>query len=293
MIWLIAAATGLCTATVVAWVVGRLAFVPAATAPLAAHPSLAHRMAGRLIALVARYSSPWLSPRGRRAIERRLTHAGMRYVVDAIHFHAAQCLCAGMLATTATAITALLLPAAPIATMIGLGMAGCALGAAMPRIWLRDRAKDRKRRIVRALPFMLDMTTLCVEAGLNLASALQQAAQKGPDGPLRDELRRLQGDIRTGMSRSQALRDMADRLDEPAVRTLVATLVQADALGMNLAPILRAQSDQRRTERFLHAEKLAMEAPVKMLLPLIAFIFPCTFMVIAFPIAVKLFEFSW
>ena len=62
-----------------------------------------------------------------------------------------------------------------------------------------------------------------------------------------------------------------------------ARMIQAEALGMNLGPILRAQAEQRRTERFTRAEKLAMEAPVKMLFPLIAFIFPCTFVVIAFP----------
>jgi tight adherence protein C len=93
--------------------------------------------------------------------------------------------------------------------------------------------------------------------------------------------------VRAGKPRIDALRSFSDRMNEPAVTHLVSAFAQADALGMNLGPILRAQSDQRRAERFARAEKLAMEAPVKLLFPLIAFIFPCTFAVLAFPIAMK------
>jgi tight adherence protein C len=84
-----------------------------------------------------------------------------------------------------------------------------------------------------------------------------------------------------------ALRDMADRLDYGPVSSLASALVQGELMGASLGPVLRTQADQRRTERFQRAEKLAMEAPVKMLGPLIMFIFPCTFVVIAFPIVVK------
>ena len=81
---------------------------------------------------------------------------------------------------------------------------------------------------------------------------------------------------------------MADRVQEPGVTNLVAAIVQAESMGMNLGPVLRAQAEQRRSERFIRAEKLAMQARVKMLFPLIAFIFPCTFIVLFFPIAMKL-----
>jgi tight adherence protein C len=76
-------------------------------------------------------------------------------------------------------------------------------------------------------------------------------------------------------------------MNEPSIVNLVSALIQAEATGMNLGPILRAQAEQRRAERFARAEKLAMEAPVKLLFPLIAFIFPCTFVVLGFPIAMK------
>ncbi len=250
-------------------------------------------LAWRLMSVAAYYCAPWISWRRRRHIEALLTQAGLRHVLDASHVLGVQVLLA--VAAVSMVLTAVFMLGLDV-TAKGLGFAAllaAMLGAGYPRLWLHDRIRQRAAAVLRALPFMLDMTTLCVEAGLNLAAALQQTAQKGPAGPLRDELRRVLGDIRTGVPRAQALRDMAERLNVAEMRSLVSALVQADALGMNLAPILRAQSDQRRTERFLKAEKLAMEAPVKMLFPLIAFIFPCTFVVIAFPIAVKLLDLAF
>jgi tight adherence protein C len=116
---------------------------------------------------------------------------------------------------------------------------------------------------------------------------MNQAVAKGPKGALRDEFMRVLRDIRAGKPRAEALRAKATRLNEPSINSFVTAVVQAESLGMSLGPVLRAQADQRRTERFLRAEKLAMEAPVKMLFPLIAFIFPCTFIVIGFPIVMK------
>ena len=80
---------------------------------------------------------------------------------------------------------------------------------------------------------------------------------------------------------------MAARLREPSITAFTTAVIQAESMGMSLGPVLRAQADQRRSERFLRAEKMAMEAPVKMLFPLIAFIFPCTFIVLFFPIVIK------
>ncbi len=144
--------------------------------------------------------------------------------------------------------------------------------------------------MLKSLPFFLDLFTLCVEAGLNLTGAFQQAVAKGPEGPMRDELQRVLRDVRAGKSRTDALRTFGDRLNEPAISHLVTAIIQAESLGMTLSPVLRAQSEQRRNERFARAEKAAMEAPVKLLLPLIAFIFPSTFFVIGFPIAMQFFR---
>lgn len=156
-----------------------------------------------------------------------------------------------------------------------------------PLIWIKDRVAARRNELLKTLPFFLDIITLCVEAGLNLQGAIQQSVNKGPQGMLREEFRRVLRDVRAGKSRAESLRAMADRLGEGSVTNFVSAVIQAESMGMNLGPVLRAQAEQRRSERFMRAEKLAMEAPVKMLFPLIAFIFPCTFIVLFFPIVMK------
>jgi tight adherence protein C len=147
--------------------------------------------------------------------------------------------------------------------------------------------------VLRELPFYLDVITLAVESGLNLGSALAQAVDKGPRGPLRIELGRVLRDLRAGRSRQEALRAMAERLAIPAIGSLVAALLVAEKQGVSLGPVLRAQAEQRRAERFLRAEKLAMEAPVKMLPPLLVFVFPCTFVMLLFPVASRLLQEGW
>ncbi|ETF02296.1 type II secretion protein F [Advenella kashmirensis W13003] len=165
-----------------------------------------------------------------------------------------------------------------------------AAGSALPLLWLRDRAQKRQDRVLRELPFFLDMTTLCVEAGLNLQGALHQTAELCPPGILRDELRYCLSEMRTGRPRVEALRAMGLRTGVVEVSHWVATIAQAEKMGMGLGPLLRSQSEQRRRERFNRAEKRALEAPVKMLLPLIFCIFPCTFIVLAFPVAMKILQ---
>jgi len=237
------------------------------------------------IGVLAGLAGRRMSWRSRRALTRRLQVAGLHRAIDASQLIGAQ-----LFAALVGGLVLGLFSAGQWGSALGVfvGLAGACAGALLPRMWLRDRMVARRRAVVRALPFALDMITLCVEAGLNLQGALQQAVARGPAGPLRDELRQVLGDMRAGMARAQALRALAGRIDEPAVRSLVAALVQAESMGMNLGALLRSQSDQRRSDRFLRAETLAMQAPVKMLLPLVVFIFPCTFLVIAFPIAVKL-----
>jgi len=286
-VWFIAVCAGVCVACGVA-LFARLLADPPAPVPGVEAPPRGFRLAWRLINAAGHYRAARLSWRARRGIEAELLRAGLRHALGAAQIAGAQAVCAIAAALAAGCLIGILgVAAAPaLAVMSGAAL----LGWFHPRIWLRERMRQRAALARRALPFVLDMTTLCVEAGLNLSMALQQTAAKAPPSPLRDELRRVLGDIRTGVARAQALRDMAGRLDLPEVRTWVGALAQADALGMSLAPILRAQSDQRRSERFLRAEKLAMEAPVKMLLPLIGCIFPCSFIVIGFPIAVQLLE---
>lgn len=161
-------------------------------------------------------------------------------------------------------------------------------GFFLPLISLNDRRKSREHKIVRALPIYLDYITMGVQAGLNFSGSLMQATEKGPEGPLKRELMIVQRDMRAGTSRLDALRNMAERLDIREITSLVSTIAQAERTGSDLGESLKVQADQRRTERFQRAEELALKAPVKLVFPLVAFIFPTTFIILMFPIAMKL-----
>lgn len=171
-----------------------------------------------------------------------------------------------------------------------LAMGGGAFGLGAPWLWVKERARKRQSGILRDLPFFLDMTTLCVEAGQNLQGALSHAAALGPPCVFREELRFSLNEMRTGRPKVDALRAMAVRIGTAEVNQFVSSIAQAESMGMGLGPLLRSQSRQRRQERFHRAEKLALEAPVKMLFPLVFCIFPCTFIVLAFPIAMKIID---
>jgi len=225
---------------------------------------------------------PLLSVAYRQKTQLLLRYAGLDYALSPEQFYATK-IVGG--ATCAALLQFLLAPRGG-ASLLWLAVV-FVCGYIYPDLWLRDQRESRQRRILKALPLYLDIVTLCVEAGLNLTSALTQAVQKGPANPLKQELERVLRDVRTGRPRADAFRGLAERLQMPAVSSVVSALITAERQGSALGPILRAQSQQRRNERFQRAEKLAMEAPVKMLFPLIAFIFPCTFAVIGFPIAVK------
>lgn len=161
------------------------------------------------------------------------------------------------------------------------------LGYFYPDVWLRDIRKKQVDAILRTLPSYLDFITMAVEAGLNFSGAIEQARRKAPPGPLVNEFGIVLRDMRSGVKRADALQRMAQRLDILEVTSFVNAVVQAEKMGSSLASVLRIQAEQRRNERFQRAEKKAMEAPVKLIGPLVIFIFPTTFIVLAFPIVMK------
>lgn len=158
------------------------------------------------------------------------------------------------------------------------------IGLFYPLIWVNDQVSKRHLQISRALPFNLDLLTLSVEAGLDFTAALAKVVEKGKQGPLREELALVLKQLKMGKTREEALKGMIARVDLPALSQFVTALIQADKMGTSLGKVLRIQSTQLRIERTQRAEKLANEAPVKMLFPLIACIFPTVFMVLFGPI---------
>ncbi len=174
------------------------------------------------------------------------------------------------------------------AVSAGLNPAWCLVGFLVglfyPLIWTNDQVKKRHLQISRALPFSLDLLTLSVEAGLDFTAALAKVVEKGKNGPLRDEFQIVLKQLKMGKTREEALKSMIARVDLPSLTQFVTALVQADKMGTSLGKVLRIQSTQLRIDRTQRAEKLAGEAPVKMLFPLIACIFPTVFMVLFGPI---------
>lgn len=258
-------------------------------------PPLGFRLGWLLIQWLSRIIP--LSAKRQTAWQQRLRKAGLDYALRPEQFLAGRWLCAALVAALACwalhTFDAAGVARFKSATYLETGVIGMLLGWIYPTLWLKDKLKQRRNAMLKSLPFYLDIITLCVEAGLNLQGALNQAVEKGPKGVLLDEFRRVLRDIRAGKARVVSLRAMAERLGEASISNFISAVIQAEKMGMNLGPVLRAQADQRRMERFLRAEKLAMEAPVKLLFPLIAFIFPCTFIVLFFPLAMKFMQSGW
>ena len=157
-----------------------------------------------------------------------------------------------------------------------------------PAAWLRREGAKRSAAILKALPFTLDLLTLSVEAGLDFMTALRRATERPVADPLTEELLRVVRATQLGATRREALQAMARRVPLPDVRAVVGALVQADELGVSLGSILRIQAEQARSRRFERAEKLANEAPVKLLAPLVLFIFPSVFLVLLGPVLYRM-----
>lgn len=181
--------------------------------------------------------------------------------------------------------------AAPWTASVG-GWVSCAslFGFLAGGIWLRRKMRAMEAQICRDLPAYLDLLTVCVEAGSTLTSAMRMIVERAPQSALRAYFERVLRAVRSGQLRADALTEAARSYGSQRLSTLASALAHAEASGMNIGQILRAQSEQRSEERFLRAEKLALEAPVKMLGPLIFCIFPCTFIVLAVPITYRILE---
>ncbi len=170
----------------------------------------------------------------------------------------------------------------------GNGLSGLLLWFALacyPSVWLKKIVAKRHLSILKSLPNVLDLLTLSVEAGKDFLTALRDILARRKNDPLGEELSRALHEIQLGKSRTVALKEMSDRVRQPELASVVNAIVQADELGVSIGQLLRLQGDQLRNKRFVRAEKLANEAPVKILFPVVVFIFPCVFIILIGPIA--------
>jgi tight adherence protein C len=166
------------------------------------------------------------------------------------------------------------------------------IGWVAPRLFVSSRVLARRTEIQKALPDALDLMVVCVESGMGVNQALVHVSEEiGPvSRAMRSELALVNLEIRTGTPRDEALRHLADRTDLPDVRSLVAMLVQTDRFGTSIARSLRVHAETMRTRRRQRAEEAAAKTTIKLVFPLVLFIFPAMFVVILGPALLHIIE---
>lgn len=248
-------------------------------------PALGFRIVWPVIKIFDHYCSKIYSPDRHELASSKLMEAGLEFTLTSGQFIASR-------SVSALAMTLL--------CFLGLALLDSSLyfilvivfpwGYIYPNLWINRVIASRRRRMDKDLPFYLDVVTLSVESGTNLTGALTQAVQKAPESPLRHEFNRVLRDVRAGKTRADALRELSDRAGNKSLSSVISGMIQAERSGASLGPVLRAQANQLRSARFAMAEKKAMEAPVRLLGPLVLFIFPTTFVVLGFLVLSKMLQ---
>lgn len=231
----------------------------------------------KLIPLIAAWQAAWISQSWALRVEKQLALLPKWQGRKAGEWLAAKelCLAAGLLIG----------PALGAGWVLSLGMGAAAF--VLPDLWLKEKVRAVRRGIMRELPDTLDLLAACVEAGLGMEQAINVLLERGRRGLIFHEFNEMMRTIRMGRSRRDALRILSRRVDDPDFSTFITALVQAERLGVSIGAALKTQAGQLRTKRFQQIEKLALEAPVKLLFPLIVFIFPVVFIVLFGPIIIR------
>lgn len=172
-------------------------------------------------------------------------------------------------------------------SMFFLSLAEIGIGLVLPDLILSKKAADRQKKITNSLPDVIDLLTVSVEAGLGFDGALAKVIDKMP-GPLAVEFDNVLQEVKVGKQKRDALRDMADRVCVQDLTSFIGSVIQAEQFGVSIGNVLRIQSEQMRQKRKQRAQEKAMKAPVKMLIPMVLFIFPTIFSVLIGPIAIKI-----
>ena len=175
---------------------------------------------------------------------------------------------------------------------VGLAVLIALVGFYLPDLWLTIKSNSRREKLLEGIPDALDLLVVCVEAGMGLDGAIHRVAEETTltNPILSDEFKLLNLELRAGKSRQDALRNLALRTNIDAMNSLVTLLIQTDKFGTSVAKALQVFSDLFRTQRYQKAEEFAAKMPVKLIFPLILFIFPSLFVVILGPAAIRIYE---
>ncbi len=229
-------------------------------------------------------ANPYLS-----AIRLRLRQAGMLGRCAPAEFVAVQELVG--LAALALGLLLVLFPGTGVnenpLTALAFLLVLAVFAAMAPLMPVDSAAARRRREITQNWPFLLDLLTISVESGIDIVTAIRRVLATSPLNAMTEELVQFTNEINLGKSRAEALRDLAERIQVPMVTAVLAMIAQAERLGTPLAPVLRVQAQEFRQKRSAYVEKLAMEAPVKMLFPLLVCIFPAILIVLLGPVLIQ------
>ncbi len=238
-------------------------------------------LTGSLAARLTRFTPKAI----RRLVEEKLAAAGGLGGMGANEF----LLLSVFLAIALPMLTTLMSTAADAAAnkVVAFALYAFAVGIYLPFFLLNRKIKNRRHSMVRDLPDVLDLLTVSVEAGLGFDGALHKLSEK-MKGALVEEFTRLLNEMRVGVPRRSALLAMANRCNLEDVSVFTTSLVQADQLGVGIGNVLRVQSAAMREKRRQRAQEMAMKAPVKMLLPLVLFIFPTIFVILLGPALIQM-----
>ncbi|MCS7051165.1 MAG: type II secretion system F family protein, partial [Thermomicrobium sp.] len=221
-----------------------------------------HRVLFPLLERFARIALRFAPGASLEAVERRLGEAGLDGSLRPMTFLGLR-LSLALVLGLASALP-ILSSDAPALYRFGLPVSMTLLGWVLPNVWLSRRIAERKRAIQRALPDAIDLLVISVEAGLGFDQALLRVVEKW-DNELTKEFARTLSEMRMGVSRRQALRELARRVNVDDLNVFIASLVQADQLGVSVGQVLRAQANQMRLRRRQRAQELAHKAPIKMI----------------------------
>ncbi|WP_373446067.1 type II secretion system F family protein [Salinicoccus bachuensis] len=218
-------------------------------------------------------------------MEVRLLQAGMQ--LSPIEFKMVQWMLSGAL----VALSILVIFFMNIAFVHGVLIifTGVATGITLPKLNMNMKAKKRQAQALRELPDFLDLLTISLEAGLGFDAALSKVVAKKP-GVLSDEFKYVLEEVRLGRTRKEGLTAMIGRVPIEELKSLVFSIIQAEKLGIGMVTVLRVQTEEVRQMRTQRAEEKAMKAPVKMLLPMVFFIFPALFIVVLSPAVMQFME---
>ena len=235
-----------------------------------------------ILQAIGEFSSRFTPQKVLEQTDLKMELAGNPVRIDASTFLASRFIVAGLFGGFLILISRIAPDPWKLGTTILVVLLFTVLGFSFPQLWLQSKINARQKEIRKAMPDALDLLTICVEAGLGFDAAMAKVSEKW-ENQLSIGFARAIREVQLGKTRREALRVMADRMGLPEMTSFVAAIIQSETLGVSMAKVLRIQSDQMRMKRRQLAEEAAHQAPIKMLIPMIVFIFPTILIILLVP----------